>query len=194
MPANANVHTSRTPHIWKTIWSGSLPWRRYTWTIFARRLGNISELLNNLNWELLFKRNWIFQLHFQTLYFCTLTSLLAKKRDFYLSVISGPLISPTEKKKKMLRMEKVSRHPMGLLPTRVQSLVFWALVLSPSTRQKTCNKSNKQAGFMLETLLYNLPVKRFLFRGQKKTGRTQITPWRLVKWLHAFVLKSQNGL
>lgn len=176
MPANTNVRTSRTPHIWKTIWQESLKLEFAMEVLplehFCPRLGDISELLNNLNWELLFKRNWIFQLHFQTLYFCTLIRLLAKKKKkaLHLSVISGAQYLPphsTSTPQKELRMEKVyviqqDSCQQGSVPR------VWALILCPSTCKKMCNKSNKQAGFTLENISLQSSDEAFPFYGTEK--------------------------
>lgn len=149
MPANTNVHTSRTPHIWKTIWQESLKLEFAMEVLhlehFCPCLGDISELLNNLSWELLFKRNWIFQLHFQTLYFCTLIRLLAKKKSLApLGHLRGPNTSPwPHPSKKELRMEKCmlsNRTPAS----RVQSLIsgHWSFVQAQARRCVT-NQINR---------------------------------------------------
>lgn len=121
IPANTYAGTYRTPRIYKTIWQGSLKLQLATKMLYLEhvspRLRGFLELLNKLNWELLFKRNWIFQLHFQTLHFYTLISLLAKEKGGLHLCHLGPLISPLQKKE--LRLDKGSHDQVGLLPTRV---------------------------------------------------------------------------
>lgn len=73
IPANTYAGTYRTPRIYKTTWQGSLKVQLALKMLYLEhvspRLRDFSELFNKLNRELLFRRNWIFQLHFQTLHF-----------------------------------------------------------------------------------------------------------------------------
>lgn len=167
MPANTNVHTSRTPHIWKTIWQESLKLEFAMEVLhlehFCPCLGDISELLNNLSWELLFKRNWIFQLHFQTLYFCTLIRLLAKKKPCTSGSSQGaqylPLTPPLQKRAEDGKVYVIQQDSCQHI---------WALILCPSTGKKMCNKPNEQAGFMLENSSLQSSGDAFPFYGTEK--------------------------